>query len=57
MDYHEELISEEISAAVDDLRQIVKHTPNSLGKGRKRKVTDRQLYGMGLSSVGSNQND
>lgn len=44
MDYYEEVIPEEISASTDNLRQTVKWTPNSLGKGRKRKVTDRQLY-------------
>lgn len=57
MDYYEEVITEEISASMDNLRQTVKCTPNSLGKGRKRKVTDRQLYWMGLSSTGSDQND
>lgn len=36
-------MSEEITASVDNLRQVVKHTSNSLGKGGKRKVTDRQL--------------
>lgn len=39
IDYYEEVIFEEISASTDNFRQIVKHAPNSLGKGRKRKVT------------------
>lgn len=43
MEYYGEVISGETSAPVDNLRQIVKHTQNLLGKGRKRRVTDRHL--------------
>ena len=38
-----EVISGDTSAPVNNLRQTVKHTQNLLGKGRKRRVTDRHL--------------
>lgn len=43
MEYYGEVISGETSAPVDNLRPIVKHTQNLLGKGGKRRVTDRHL--------------
>lgn len=57
MQYYGEVISGETFDPVDSLRQIVKHTQNLLGKGRKRRVTDRHLHWMGLSSMGISQND